>query len=146
MNNMPSKYPQRFRFGANRRLRNNTDFKRVLAARRYAADSLLVVYVCLTDLGYSRLGIAVGRKYGGAVARNRFKRVLREAFRLSQHELPQDYDIVVMPRITGKPPGKATRRSGKPACPAIKSKISGNYTTENCRRSLIRLCQKLHPQ
>jgi ribonuclease P protein component len=144
MNDTPSKRPQRFRFGAPRRLRNNTDFKRVLAGRRYAADSLLVVYVCPTDLGYSRLGIAVGRKFGGAVARNRFKRIVREAFRLSQYELPQDYDFVVMPRISGQSAGKAKRRSGQPAGSVIKSKPPGDYSTENCRRSMIRLCQKLH--
>jgi ribonuclease P protein component len=44
----------------------------------------------------SRLGLAVGRKVGGAPQRNRIKRVLREFFRLNWAELPEAVDIVVV--------------------------------------------------
>lgn len=44
-----------------------------------------------------RLGLAVTRKCGNAVERNRIKRVLREFFRLRQQELPA-MDIVVTPK------------------------------------------------
>jgi len=47
---------------------------------------------------HSRLGITVSRRYGGAVERNRFKRLVREAFRLSRLEIPQGIDINVKPR------------------------------------------------
>jgi CIC family chloride channel protein len=53
------------------------------------------------DLGHPRLGLAVSRRVGNAVVRNRNKRMLREAFRLSQHDLPKDpaaYDLVVSVR------------------------------------------------
>lgn len=45
-----------------------------------------------------RLGITASRKYGGACLRNRFKRIVREAFRLCRHELPKNIDINIRPR------------------------------------------------
>ena len=47
--------------------------------------------------GAGRLGLAVTKKCGNAVARNRIKRVLRAFFRLHQHEMPP-LDIVVTPK------------------------------------------------
>ncbi|MFZ0564699.1 MAG: ribonuclease P protein component [Chlamydiales bacterium] len=44
-----------------------------------------------------KLGITVSRRFGKATARNRFKRIVREAFRLSQHELPSNVQINVRP-------------------------------------------------
>ena len=49
------------------------------------------------DLGNGRLGLAVTKKCGNAVERNRIKRVLRAFFRLHQHEMPC-MDIVVTPK------------------------------------------------
>ena len=48
-------------------------------------------------IGHGRLGLAVTKKCGNAVARNRIKRVLRAFFRLHQQEMPS-LDIVVTPK------------------------------------------------
>ncbi|MBI3846785.1 MAG: ribonuclease P protein component [Planctomycetes bacterium] len=45
----------------------------------------------------TRLGLSVGRRCGNAVARNRIKRRLREAFRLERPHLPPGFDLVIIP-------------------------------------------------
>ncbi|MGE9295356.1 MAG: ribonuclease P protein component [Puniceicoccales bacterium] len=45
-----------------------------------------------------RLGVIASRRVGGAVQRNRAKRMLREAFRLNQHHLPEHCDVILVAR------------------------------------------------
>lgn len=80
------------------RLRRQADFQRVFQRNACAVNSQLVVNVCENQLAITRLGITVPRKQGNAVLRNRWKRLIREAFRLSQSRLPVGVDIVVRPR------------------------------------------------
>ena len=81
------------------RIKDPRDFRRAFDQKRSAADAALVVYGAPNGLAYPRLGISVGRKkVRRAVARNRIKRLVREAFRLSKGELPAGVDLVVVPR------------------------------------------------
>lgn len=99
------------RFERHRRVRSKSDFDRVYASRRYAADGLLVVNAADNGLDVARLGLAVSRAIGNAVVRNRWKRILREAFRLERERLPPGLDLVVRPRPRIEPELGAVRRS-----------------------------------
>ena len=80
------------------RLRRASDFKRVHGAGVGARSGPLMVWGRPNQLGHCRLGLAVSRRAGSAVVRNRIKRKLRESFRLSRRALPAAYDLVVSVR------------------------------------------------
>jgi len=86
-------------FGRHERLTKALEFQRAFDRRRTASDSVLIVYAVENGLEYARLGLSVGRrKIPKATARNRFKRLVREAFRLNKEKVPRGVDLVVVPR------------------------------------------------
>ena len=87
-----------YTFAKTQRVRTKAEFSRVFEVGVKAARGPLVLRVCANELGHSRLGLAVPRAVGTAVRRNRIKRLLREGFRLMQHDLPQGLDMVVVVR------------------------------------------------
>ena len=90
-----------YSFAATWRLIRTRDFDRVFAARIRAAAGPLIVWAAPNDLGHCRLGLAISRRAGNAVTRNRIRRLVRESFRLLQHGLPREpygYDLVVSVR------------------------------------------------
>jgi ribonuclease P protein component len=86
-------------FRPHERMKDPAEFRRVFEGRRSVADDVLIVYAIENGRAYARLGISVSRKkVRAAHARNRIKRLVREAFRLSKSELPSGVDLVVLPR------------------------------------------------
>jgi len=79
-------------------LRSSQDFVRIYAEGQRAGDDHLLIFATANDLNVNRLGLSVSRKHGSAVYRNQKRRRIREAFRRLQHDLPQSYDLVVVPR------------------------------------------------
>lgn len=92
----------RLTFGPRQRLTHARQFAAVYGARVSRASGPLVVHAAPNVVGFCRLGLSVGKRAGGAVQRNGFKRRIREAFRLVQHELPEGegegLDLVVSVR------------------------------------------------
>jgi ribonuclease P protein component len=93
----------RFRFLPTHRLRSSEEFQRAYRRHCSVADGRIVVYGYANDLPHARLGLSVSRKVGNAVLRNRWKRLLREAFRLNRPHLPVGVDLIVIPRPGAEP-------------------------------------------
>ena len=87
-----------YRFAKKHRLTHALEFQAVYGGKVRESRGPLTVYAIPNELGHSRLGLSVGRKVGTAPKRNRIKRLIRESFRLMQHDLPGGFDIVVIVR------------------------------------------------
>jgi ribonuclease P protein component len=93
----------RGRASRRRRLSRSAEFERVYRQGRSKGNRFLVLYAFPREEGTAgedgtRLGLSVSRRVGGAVERNRVKRVLREAFWAEAERLPAGSDYVVVAR------------------------------------------------
>jgi ribonuclease P protein component len=96
---MPAATPKRLRLGRATRLGQNRDFMRVRQqGERLALGCLIANWHRLPDGTAPKLGVVTSRKIGGAVERSRARRLLRESFRLHQHEFSQSVELVLVAR------------------------------------------------
>ncbi|HHT9131323.1 MAG TPA: ribonuclease P protein component [Candidatus Tripitaka californicus] len=96
-------------FTKEERLRKRRDIDKVFKEGRAFKGTIFNAYVLRNSLGHPRIGIVVGRKFGGAVQRNRIKRLLRESYRLNKGLVGEGIDMVLLPKpapyLAGTGPG-----------------------------------------
>lgn len=89
---------KKYNLGKVNRLKSRKCFQLVYTSGRTVVDALSVFYI-LSEKGQDlKLGLAVGKKLGCAVVRNRVKRLMREVFRMHKHELKPGYHLVWVAR------------------------------------------------
>jgi ribonuclease P protein component len=102
---MAGQTPRRLRFCRAARIKQGRDFRRVRqSGDRLTCGCLIANWQRLPAEAASRLGVITAGRIGCAVVRSRARRLLREAFRLHQHDLtgPVDLVLVARPSIAGK--------------------------------------------
>ncbi|HUE36230.1 MAG TPA: ribonuclease P protein component [Candidatus Acidoferrum sp.] len=102
---MSAQTPKPLRLRRASRVTQNRDFLRIRQqGERLAQGCLVANWNKLPDGAAPKLGVVTSRKIGGAVQRARARRLLRESFRLHQHEFTQPVELILLARnsIAGK--------------------------------------------
>ncbi len=88
----PQGFPRR------ERLTRKSEFKTVFERGRKRVGRAFICYVVRREGQGRKLGLAVSRKVGSSVVRNRVKRYLREIYRTQRAQLPEDMYVVIVAR------------------------------------------------
>jgi ribonuclease P protein component len=94
----------KLQFPPSKRVRSRDEFRRIRKYGKRITGRMVIFDVLTEKFPYRRLGLTVSKQFGNAPARNRFKRLVREAFRLNQYLLPPGLIINVSPRQSGLMP------------------------------------------
>lgn len=111
--------PTPLTFPKSRRLRSSLDFANIYQLKQKAGSQHLLIFAALNDIGQTRIGLSVSKRNGNSVVRHRIRRLLKEAFRQEQHQIPEGLDLILIPR-----PGSGA-------------------TVDHYRREIVALSQKL---
>jgi ribonuclease P protein component len=81
-------------------LRYKRDFDRLYKKGRSTGDKYIVVFYIENGLGYTRKAFLASKKVGGAVARNRARRLMKESYRKLEQNIRPGKDILMIARST----------------------------------------------
>lgn len=80
------------------RIRKKEEIKSILNKKRIKEGANFRMYFSSNNLGFSRMAILTGKKYGKAPQRNRIKRLFREIFRKNKYLFKEGLDILIIPK------------------------------------------------
>ena len=81
-------------------LRRKEDFDRIYRKGKSVGDRYVVIFCMRNDHGFNRIAYLASKKVGNSVKRNRARRLMRESVRISDAEIRQGYDLIIIARNT----------------------------------------------
>ena len=118
-----------FPLSKSQRIHSSREFAEIYELNQRAGDQHLLIFAAVNQLNSIRIGLSVSKKHGNAVRRVRLKRLLRDAFRLTQHELPKGLDMILIPRIRSG----AGLRDYQSSLLRLSQKLAKRLSTEKTR-------------
>ena len=81
-------------------LRRKEDFDRIYRKGKSFGDRYVVIFCMRNDLGFNRIAYLASKEVGNSGKRNRARRLMRESVRISDAEIRQGYDLIIIARNT----------------------------------------------
>jgi ribonuclease P protein component len=86
----------KYKFPKSAKLTSKSDFRTVLDYKLFVKNDLMALYMAPNNTKKARFAASISSKIAPAVVRNRLKRLAREAFRLSRHTIPDNFDYFII--------------------------------------------------
>jgi len=78
------------------RIKRSLEFENIIKSGKKKSNDYFVIYYKERKLLFSRFGVSLSKKFGNAVTRNRYKRILREIIRNNQKKFENNYDYIII--------------------------------------------------
>ena len=78
------------------RIKSKIEFEDIIKNGKKIGNSFFVIYYKDRKKLFSRFGVSLSKKFGNAVVRNKYKRILREIIRINQKKFKNNYDYIII--------------------------------------------------